>query len=235
MTTPLIPFSPFPLLRAAGLAPTGAAERVRSIGADRCTPDASRSVGSDRCPPDAPGLIRRLDEADGRGLRDHWLRLDRSARHDRFSGGVSDAFLVTWAERTLAEPGVVLGHVCDGVVRGVAELKPCGPREAEGAFTVEAAHRRQGLGSALMRRLLLVARNRGIRTLQIRCLTHNRAMQALARAHGARLRLSDGEMLGTIDLRPATPLSLGQEIWLEGLAVPLMLLDRQRWGSPARA
>jgi hypothetical protein len=62
--------------------------------------------------------------------------------------------------------------------------------------------------------VILLARNRGIRTLHVRCLPHNRAMQVLARRHGARLVFKHEAAHGTLDAGPPTPFSVFQE-WAE--------------------
>jgi RimJ/RimL family protein N-acetyltransferase len=163
------------------------------------------------------GSIRRLWRADLAAYRDHLLRLDLQTRRDRFSGAVSDAFLERYAERAFAEDRIVLAYMIGGEVRGVAELCPFASPyadEGEAAFSVETPYRLRGVGTALFRRLILLARNRGIRTLHVRCLPQNRAMQILARRHGARLVFEHEEAHGQVDAGPPTPFSLLQE-WAE--------------------
>lgn len=173
------------------------------------------------------GTIRRLWRADLDAYRDHLLRLDPQTRRDRFSGAVADSFLEAYAERAFAEDRIVLGHVVGDEVRGVAELCPFAPpyqREGEAAFSVETPYRLRGIGTALFRRMILIARNRGVRTLHVRCLPHNRAMQVLARRHGARLLFEADETSGQVDAGPATPFSVWQEwaaIGLDLAAAPL--------------
>jgi RimJ/RimL family protein N-acetyltransferase len=163
------------------------------------------------------GSIRRLWRADRDAYRDHLLRLDPQTRRDRFSGAVSDSFLERYAERAFSEDRIMLAYAVGGVVRGVAELCPFAPPyadEGEAAFSVETPYRLRGVGTALFKRLILLARNRGIRTLHVRCLPHNRAMQTLARRHGARLLFEYEETLGEVDAGPPTPFSVWQE-WAE--------------------
>lgn len=163
------------------------------------------------------GAIRRLWRSDLDAYRDHLLRLDARTRRDRFSGAVADSFLEAYAERAFAEDRIILGYVVADEVRGVAELCPFAPpyqREGEAAFSVEAPYRLRGIGTALFRRMILIARNRGMRTLHVRCLPHNRAMQALARRHGAELVFEVDEATGRVEAAPATPFSVMQE-WAE--------------------
>jgi RimJ/RimL family protein N-acetyltransferase len=161
--------------------------------------------------------IRLLWRADLDDYREHLLRLDPQTRRDRFSGAVADAFLERYAEQAFREDRITLAYVVGGEVRGVAELCPFAHPycdEGEAAFSVETPYRLRGIGTALFRRLILLARNRGIRKLHVRCLPHNRAMQVLARRHGARLVFEHEEAHGKVDAGLATPLSVFQE-WAE--------------------
>ena len=67
--------------------------------------------------------------------------------------------------------GLMFGGFVDGTLRGLGELRPASApppgfvlgTEAEAAFAVEKAYRRNGLGQALFRRIAAAARNRGVR------------------------------------------------------------------------
>ncbi|HKG82541.1 MAG TPA: GNAT family N-acetyltransferase [Beijerinckiaceae bacterium] len=184
------------------------------------------------------GVIRRLWRADLEHYRAHLLRLDPQTRRDRFSGAVADDFLDRYAERAFAEDRILIGYFAGAELRGVAELYRFAPPhggEGEAAFSVETAHRLRGVGTALFRRLLLAARNRGIRTIHVRCLPHNRAMQALARRHGARVSFEGGETQGQVEARPATPFSVMQE-WADlGFELTRAALRAQLGPTPAPA
>jgi RimJ/RimL family protein N-acetyltransferase len=183
------------------------------------------------------GSIRRLWRSDRDAYRDHLVRLDPKTRRDRFSGAVSDAFLERYAERAFSEERIMLAYVVGAEVRGVAELCPFAPPyadEGEAAFSVEEPYRLRGVGTSLFRRLILMARNRAIRTLHVRCLPHNRAMQTLARRHGARLLFESDETLGQVDAGPPTPLSVFQE-WAElGLDLTAAVLRGARAAPEGR-
>jgi GNAT superfamily N-acetyltransferase len=182
------------------------------------------------------GLIRRLLPSDFERFRDHLLRLDAKTRRDRFSAAVSDSFLETYAARGFAADSgaVIFGHVAEGAVHGVAELCqfPVPDRhEAEAAFTVEPVYRRRGIGTGLFRRALLAARNRGVATLHVRCLPENRAMQSLARRHGARLLFDVDETLGKVEACPATPFSVLKEFMETGFGAAVTIMRAAAAGS----
>lgn len=175
----------------------------------------------------ASSAVRRIGPGDVELLRAHLLRLDPESRRARFTGAVSDAYLEAYAERALRSDGLVIGYRDAGAIRGVAELQAIDGTRAEAAFSVEAPLRRRGIGRALFHRVLLAARNRGARTIHLRCLPQNRAMQALARRHGARLVFDGDEMLGEVETAGPTFVSVWQEAVAEGLTLPFALADRR--------
>jgi RimJ/RimL family protein N-acetyltransferase len=83
----------------------------------------------------------------------------------------------------------VVLHATDGhgvAVVGVARFVFTGPREAELAITVGDAWQRQGLGGALLDRLIAAAGDRAVVRLTAESLTDNRAVAALLRSRGFR-------------------------------------------------
>ena len=109
---------------------------------------------------------------------------------------------------------VVHGFFVDGVLRGAAELRPIGPlfaHEAEAAFSIEQPWQSQGVGSVLLERTLLTARNRGIKSLHMHCLADNQRMQQLARKFDADSAFDFGSVVGEVDPPRSTPLSLMRE------------------------
>ena len=106
--------------------------------------------------------IRRLWPSDMEAFRDHLLRLDPRSRHERFGGGMSDDFLVRYAEHCFGQGDLVYGAFVDGHMCGAAELRsnhaiwseqaPFGRHiHAEAAFSVEEGYRRRGVGEKLFR------------------------------------------------------------------------------------
>jgi RimJ/RimL family protein N-acetyltransferase len=162
------------------------------------------------------GVIRKLWAAEADDYRQHLLRLDRESRTRRFGGAVSDEVLIRHAA-TINQFGVVVyGYFLEGVLRGAAELRPEGPlaRTAEAAFSIERPWQSLGVGTALLQRVLLTARNRGIKRLQMQCLADNRRMQELARKFAAEFTFDFGSVVGEIGPRGSTPLSLMRE-WID--------------------
>src|ERR1700678_4470304 len=130
------------------------------------------------------GVIRKLWIGEADKYREHLLRLDPSSRHNRFGGGVSDYFVSGYVDLSISLEAVVHGFFVNGVMRGAAELRQLGvrfPRQAEAAISVEKPWQSHGVGSGLLRRTLLAARNRGFRHMHMAWLADNRRMQSLAR------------------------------------------------------
>src|SRR6267154_1290815 len=141
------------------------------------------------------GVIRKLWIDRAGPYRDHLLRLDAESRRNRFGGAVSDAFIHKYIALPIGLDAVIHGYFVDGVLRGVAELRPLGPGltdEAEAAFSIETPWQSNGVGTALLERTLLAARNRGIKLLHMACLANNRRMVDLARKSDAAVGVARG-------------------------------------------
>lgn len=176
------------------------------------------------------GVIRKLWAVDVGRYREHLLRLDPASRRNRFGGKVSDEFLASYADLASGLDTVIHGFFVNGTMRGAAELRPIGPliaREAEAAFSIEKPWQSHGIGSALLARTLLTARNRGITFLHMACLADNERMQQLARKFDAELRFDFGSVVGEVAAPHPTPLSLVREIVADGHGFATALLDVQ--------
>jgi GNAT superfamily N-acetyltransferase len=186
------------------------------------------------------GLIRKLWIGESARYCDHLLRLDPVSRNSRFGGGVSDEFVENYAETTFSLSVAVHGYFVDGVLRGAAELRPFGPafgREAEAAMSIEAPWQSHGIGSALLERTLLAARNRGIRSLHMACLANNRRMQDLARKFSAELSFDFGSVVGEVAAARPTPLSVLRELVADnhGFATAVLDVQSRLWKQPFSA
>ena len=176
------------------------------------------------------GLIRKLWISETDIYRDHLLRLDGESRRRRFSGAVADEFIISHAATITGPDVVVHGFFVDGVLRGAAELRGGGSvfvRDGEAAFSIEQPWQSHGVGTVLLERTLLSARNRGIKLLSMHCLAENERMQQLARKFEADLKFDFGSVVGEVDPPRSTPLSLMREAVVDAHSVATAILDVQ--------
>jgi GNAT superfamily N-acetyltransferase len=145
-----------------------------------------------------PGTIRKLSVGEAPFYRAHLLRLDAESRRNRFNGTVSDAYIRGFAESSNLADAVIHGFFLDGVLRGVAELRPLPACEAEVALSIEKDWQGHGVGAALLERTLIAARNREIKTLHLTCLVENLRMRHLARQFNAELKVGFGSVAGRL-------------------------------------
>lgn len=181
--------------------------------------------------PVTPGMIRKLWAGESALLRDHLLRLDMESRRFRFGSAVSDEFIDRYASRAFRNGAIIQGYFVDGVLRAAAELYPLGdvlPGEAEAAFSVEHEYQNHGLGTLLVEQVILVARNRGVRSLCMNCLVHNRRMQQIARKYDADLSFDTDEVVAQLKAPFPTAMSLARETATDLQSMAGLALQAQR-------
>lgn len=179
----------------------------------------------------APGIIRKLWAGEAEIFKDHLLRLDVESRRFRFGSAVSAEFIERYAARAFRTGAIVHGYFVDGTLRAAAELYPMGdvlPGEAEAAFSVEPEFQNHGLGTQLLDRVILAARNRGIRTLCLSCLAQNRRMQQIVRKFDAELTFDTDEVMAQLKAPFPTALSLAQEAAVDAQGMVGAVLQAQR-------
>jgi GNAT superfamily N-acetyltransferase len=175
------------------------------------------------------GIVRKMWGVENSRYRDHLLRLDEETRRGRFGDAVSDAFLLDYAERGRGADTVIHGFFVNGTMRGAGELRPIGSpdRAAEAAFSIERPWQSHGVGSALLARTLLAARNRGIRFLHMACLASNERMQQLARKFDAELSFDFDSAVGEVRTPRATPPLRMRDIVADGHGFATAMFDVQ--------
>jgi GNAT superfamily N-acetyltransferase len=168
-------------------------------------------------------VIRKLLPSDGSAYLDHLLRLDPADRQFRFGGGLGDAAVRAHCERIDWFRAAILGWFDEGgVLRAAAELRfdgtPPPVRVAELALSVERGWQGHGIGGELLRRAIILARNRGIRRVTMLCLAENRRMRRLAgRFADGGLQAEGGQIEAAIPVPPPTPSSVIAEFAADGI------------------
>jgi GNAT superfamily N-acetyltransferase len=160
------------------------------------------------------GTIRKLWFTEAEKFRDHMLRLDAESRRMRFGMAVDDGFIKNYASQAVQLESIIYGFFVGGEMRAAAELRVIGDGwsgEAEAAFSVEKEYQDSGVGTELLGRLILTARNRGVSRMYMNCLSTNRKMQRVAKKYEAELLFDYGEVVGQLKPAMPTPLSLWTE------------------------
>ena len=176
------------------------------------------------------GLVRKLFPHEAGDYAAHLLRLDKDSRRKRFSGAVSDELIRRHAAKARGMGVVIFGFFVAGVLRGSAELRrDLSPlsRNGEAAFAIEQDWQSHGVGSALLERTLLTARNRGIKLLKMHCLAENERMQQLARKYEAELKFDFGGVIGEVDPPRSTYLSLMREALADQHSFAAAMFEKQ--------
>jgi hypothetical protein len=83
------------------------------------------------------------------------------------------------------------------------------------------------VGSMLLERTLLAARNRGLKFLHMACLADNKRMQQLARKYAAELSFDFTGVIGEVATPRPTPLSLMREILADSHGFATAMFDVQ--------
>lgn len=160
------------------------------------------------------GTIRKLWFTETEKFRDHLLRLDKESRRMRFGMAVGDNFIGKYSEQTGRFQSVIYGFFVGREMRAAAELRMIGQSwhgEAEAAFSVEREYQDSGVGTELLGRAIVAARNRGVDRLYMNCLAENRRMQRVAKKYEAELYFDHGEVVGQLKPAYPTPVSLWSE------------------------
>jgi len=146
--------------------------------------------------------IREVSRAERPALVSHFLLLAPEDRRLRFGTPLSDDSVRQYVERIDFEHDAVFA-VADDDLRflGVAHLAR-GGGHAELGVSVLPDHRTHGLGSALLERAHLHARNWGVRALFMHCLTENAAIMRLARRQQMEIVSQAGEADAWLRLPP---------------------------------
>jgi GNAT superfamily N-acetyltransferase len=141
----------------------------------------------------------------------HLKRLGDQDRRTRFASvGVSDERIDSYVAG-IAESDLILAAMDGETVVGAAHVAFTADT-AEVGVSVDADHRAEGLGHALLNQAASFARNRHAEKLYTLCLADNRSMVALARRTGMRVRYMEGEAEAFLDLPPPDVGTVGAEI-----------------------
>ena len=170
----------------------------------------------------------------------HLLRLDGPDRAARFDVAMNDMAVADYARRLVWPQTRVLGCFVDGVMRGAAELQtfsvPGAGLDAELALSVERSSQGMRIGEDLVRRGLLIARNRWLLRVGMMSSPSNRRLHRIARRLGGRTIIDEGGAETLFSLGRPDAASVLREWSEDGTALVLWSFDRwARTVVPRRA
>jgi GNAT superfamily N-acetyltransferase len=159
--------------------------------------------------------IRKLLPTEFSLYAEHLLSLETVDRYSWCSGSVSCEIISRRIEKLDWSRVVLIGAFDGNRLAGVAELctdRAFWPGNAELALSVDRSVQGCGIGGRLARRALTVARNRGISSVHMLCLSSNRRIQALGRRFGGTVTVEmGGDATIVFELAPPDQFSLTQE------------------------
>jgi GNAT superfamily N-acetyltransferase len=160
-------------------------------------------------------VTRELGRLEQGKLLAHLVALGPEDRRLRFGLPASDDTIAEYVEGIDFARDAVFGVFDDELnLAGAAHLARA-EAHAELGVSVLPAHRGRGIGGALLERAHTHARNWGIGTLFMHCLTENAAMMHLARKQGMRIAAASGEADAHLALAPASAASFAQALLAE--------------------
>jgi RimJ/RimL family protein N-acetyltransferase len=164
-------------------------------------------------------LTLRLDEANRLALRTHLLALDAEDRRLRFGFAARDASIERYVADIDFTRDAVFGVPGEGrALDGIAHLA-LDNHHAEIGVSVLKHARGRGIGSVLVSRAAVHARNRGIKLLFMQCLSENRAIMRIARALGMRVVTDGRESEASLSLPAADAVSVKRESEADPIAL----------------
>lgn len=165
----------------------------------------------------------RLEASDRPALQVHFLALEAADRRLRFGFAARDGSIAAYVDNIRFEHDAVFGVQGEGGgFDGITHLALAGKHAEIGVSVLEHA-RGCGIGSALVSRVAVHARNRGIQILFMQCLSENRAIIRIARALGMRVVTEGSDSEATLVLPAASPDAIN--LPRETAAHPMSLCD----------
>lgn len=163
--------------------------------------------------------IRELSRLEEPSLERHFLALAGEDRRLRFGAGLNDFAVRSYVKSIDFGRDALFGVLDDDLhIIGAAHLAR-GDDHAELGVSVLPGHRDRGIGGALLARAHMHARNWGVHSLFMHCLSANGAMMHLARKQGMDIVAEAGEAEAWLKLPPADASSHMSEVFQQRVAL----------------
>ena len=175
----------------------------------------SSSLGPSAAPLIASSLsgppVRELHGGHRAAILKHFLRLNAEDRRLRFGVPTADAVIRQYVKKLDFNQDAVFGifdlNLALVAIAHLAYLPADKKRSRATEFGVSVLpkSRYKGIGSALLERAMVHARNTGVITLFVHCLAQNKVMMHLAKKSGMQIDYAFGEADACLKLPPANP------------------------------
>ena len=166
-------------------------------------------------------------------LKAHLCRLDPQERGLRFFASVNDGFINRHVDGIDWDHATVVGAFRAGHLVGAAELLATA-EGAELAVSVDHDIQHEGVGTELVGRALLAARNRGIRHVTVEYLSRNNPIRRIAARFKPQLHAGGGGIVADITVPTPNNASLLREIAGEAWGWFWDFADRLTFHLPAK-
>lgn len=181
-------------------------------------------------------VIRKVLPDESGQIYDHLLRLETGDMRLRFGGALLKPIAIArYVESIDWARSVTIGSFENERLRGVAQLalpnpaRPWLPQAvdaAELALSVERDLQNMGIGTQLLTRALLSARNRQAKRVFMFCLPENSRMRRVAVKCGLRIEFANGEIWASTELAPPDQFTVMAEVWNDQLALVDTMIER---------
>ncbi len=165
---------------------------------------------------------RKLHRFDAVDFEAHLMTLDAADRRARFSGNAADSVVAAYVRDLDWATACLLGCFDGRKLCAVGELHAefgMPARGGEFAVTVAPDYRNKGIGSELLRRTILMARNRMIGKLHMICLLDNHPMRRMADKFHGQLDFEDGQVWAKLAVPYPDAMSLFSEAFADGMGL----------------
>ncbi|MGE0733920.1 MAG: GNAT family N-acetyltransferase [Alphaproteobacteria bacterium] len=181
-------------------------------------------------------VIRKVLPHESGQIYDHLLRLHADDMRLRFGGVMLKPIAVARYVESIDWPrSVAIGCWENERLRGVAQLALPNPARpwsaaatdaAELALSVERDLQNIGIGTQLLTRALLSARNHMVKRVFMFCIPENARMRRVAVKCGLRVAFANGEVWASTELSPPDQFTVMAEAWTDQLALVDEMIER---------
>lgn len=161
--------------------------------------------------------VRELQASHREQVLNHLLLLNDDDRRLRFGNQTTDGVIERYVERLNFKQDKLFGHFDTQLnLAGIAHLAylPLAKEHSQAAefgVSVLPDGRGRGIGTALLARASVHARNTGIKTLFVHCLANNKAMMHIARKAGMHVEFAYGDADAHLSLLPSNHSTIVEE------------------------